>query len=85
MVETASVFLKNGYELELTIDTEAFDETISFEGNGAEQSNFLAKKALLEEELLDLDALSSLNESDLKLRLSEIKSELENFYKQIQY
>lgn len=79
--ETASVFLKNGYELELTLDTEAFDETISFEGNGAEQSNFLAKKALLEEELLDLDALSSLNESDLKLRLSEIKSELENFYK----
>ena len=79
--ETASIFLKNGYELELTIDTEAFDETISFEGNGAEQSNFLAKKGSLEEELLDLDALSSLNESDLKLRLSEIKSELENFYK----
>ena len=41
--ETASIFLKNGYELELSIDTEAFDETISFEGNGAEQSNFLAK------------------------------------------
>ena len=27
--KTASVFLKNGYELELTLDTEAFDETIS--------------------------------------------------------
>lgn len=79
--EAASIFLKNGYELKLTIDAKAFDETINFSGRGAEQSNFLAKKTLLEEELLNIDALSELDEEELKSSFIEIKSELENFYK----
>ncbi len=53
--EYSSLFLKNGFELQLKMDADEFDESISYEGNGSEDNNFLAKKALMEETLFDLD------------------------------
>ena len=47
--ERSSIYLKNGYDLNLTIDTKEFDESIKYTGKGAENNNFLAKKALIEE------------------------------------
>ncbi len=55
--ESSSIFLKNGYDINITLDTKMFDETISFSGNGSESSSFLAKYALLNEELLDQEFL----------------------------
>ncbi len=78
--EQTMVYLKNGYELKLTLNTEEFDESITYSGTGAENNNFIAKKALMEEKLLDLDALSQLNEEELEPKLTAISSELKEFY-----
>ena len=78
--ESSSVFLKNGYDLNMTLDTKMFDETIKYSGNGSEQSNFLAEKALLEEKLLDLDKLGELDIDGLDKAFDGIKTELSDFY-----
>ncbi len=77
-VEGTRIFLKNGYDITLTLDTEMFDETITYEGIGAENNNFLAQKALLEEKLFDID-VEEYNQESLDKKLSEIKSELQQF------
>lgn len=53
--EYAQVFLRNGYDLYMTLDTETFDESISFSGEGSANSNFIAQRALKQEELLEVD------------------------------
>ena len=47
-IEITAMFVKPGDKIHLTIDTELFDETIKYEGS--EESSFLAKLYLLEEE-----------------------------------
>lgn len=78
--ESTSIFLKNGFDLIVNLDTKMFDETVSYSGNGSEHSNFLAKKSLLEENLLDLDGLISLDSVVREEKLGSIKDELTNFY-----
>ncbi|WP_250437120.1 redoxin family protein [Hanstruepera flava] len=79
--ESTNVFLKNGYELNMSLDTKMFDETVKYEGLGSEQSNFLAQKSLKEEQLLDFDALSAIEDMEtLNKTLDGIKSELNAFY-----
>lgn len=78
--ESTPVFLKNGFDLNLTLDTKAFDETVSYTGEGAEHSNFLAEKALLQEKLLNMDELSKLNRASLETKMDHIKTELTQFY-----
>lgn len=58
--ESTSIFLKNDADINLTIDTEEFDESIVYSGKGSETSSYLAKKALISEstftpDLFDLD------------------------------
>jgi len=79
--ESASIFLKNGFDINLTLDTKQFDETIKFSGVGAEHSNFLAKNSLIQEKLLDLDVLGKLNMEGLESKLSEARNTLAEFYK----
>lgn len=78
--ESTSVFLKNGFDLAMTLDTKMFDETVNFAGNGAEHSNFLAEKSLLQEKLLDLDELIELDSLMREDKLVSIKNELTSFY-----
>ncbi|WP_147677601.1 TlpA family protein disulfide reductase [Algibacter pacificus] len=61
--EQARLYLKNGFDINMNLDTKAFDETIDFDGKGAEASNYLAKKALLLEEVFDIDAMFKLDET----------------------
>ncbi|APD07741.1 thioredoxin-like protein YneN [Flavobacteriaceae bacterium UJ101] len=51
-VEASTMYLKKGMDIQLTLDTNQFDETIVYEGSGADISNYLAKLALRKEELL---------------------------------
>ncbi|MGQ2982979.1 TlpA family protein disulfide reductase [Flavobacterium sp.] len=44
--EVATLYLKNGYDLSMTLDTKMFDETIAYKGKGEKENNFLAKKYL---------------------------------------
>lgn len=78
--ESTRIFLKNGFEIELTLDTNEFDETITYNGTGSEHSNFLAKNALMTEQLLDLDALSNLSMDGLQNELSSVERKLTEFY-----
>src|SRR5690606_27434878 len=78
--ESTNLFLKNGFELTVTIDTEEFDESVTYTGIGAEHSNFIAKEYLLQEKLLNLDDLIDLDFNQMEQRFSEIKNELLAYY-----
>ncbi len=76
--ESTNIFLKNGFEITMTLDTEMFDETAKYEGNGSENSNFLAEKSLLEEKLMDVN-FGDLDEQGLDKTFVGIKSEIVAF------
>lgn len=78
--ESTSIFLKNGFELDVTLDTKAFDETIKYEGLGAEHSNFLAEITLMREKLLNVEELSQLDSKALDVKFDEIKLAFNEFY-----
>ena len=78
--ESTSIFLENGYDINMTLDTKMFDETAKYTGNGSEHSNFLASKSLLEEKLLDIENFISLKEVEIGPALDKVKSDLNEFY-----
>lgn len=47
--ESSALYLRPGYVLQLSIDTKSFDESIHYNGKGANENNYLAKKFLLTE------------------------------------
>ncbi|MFP9097693.1 TlpA family protein disulfide reductase [Flavobacterium sp. RHBU_24] len=49
--EQTSLYLKNGYNLALTMDAAQFDETIAYKGQGEKENNLLARLALDMEKL----------------------------------
>jgi thiol-disulfide isomerase/thioredoxin len=76
--ESSSLYLQNGYDLKLTLDTKMFDETISYQGIGSESNNYLARKALMEETLFP-PSLFDYEEADFKSALSEITAKKNDF------
>jgi len=76
--ESSNLYLRNGYELSMTLDTKMFDETIAYSGIGAESSNYLAKKSLMEETIYP-PSLYDFEEDDFKANISKINSELTTF------
>jgi thiol-disulfide isomerase/thioredoxin len=78
--ESTSLFLKNGFVIDISLDTKMFDETVTFTGIGAEHSNFLAQNALLQEELFDLDELIALDSINREAKFQSIEKELADFY-----
>jgi thiol-disulfide isomerase/thioredoxin len=67
--EFTNIFLKNGVDIHITIDAKEFDETISFTGKGAETSNYLAKKSLIQQKSLTPDLLD-LEEEAFKTKIA---------------
>ncbi|CAM1357869.1 TlpA family protein disulfide reductase [Tenacibaculum xiamenense] len=78
--EQTMAFLKNGNEINLTLDTKEFDETVVFTGKGSDESNFLAKSSLIEEELMKSDDLFKLPKEEFNAKL---KSYEESFQKRL--
>ncbi|AOW20079.1 TlpA family protein disulfide reductase [Urechidicola croceus] len=76
--ESTSIFLKNGYDIRMTLDTKMFDETAKYSGTGSENSNFLAQNSLLQEKLLDKD-FDGLGTKELNTTFEAIKRELTEF------
>ncbi|APY12302.1 thioredoxin [Seonamhaeicola sp. S2-3] len=70
--ESTNLFLENDANINLTLDTKEFDETITYTGKGSETSNYLAKKALLQEKLLTPDLLD-LEEETFKVKVADAK------------
>ena len=73
-VEYASLFLKNGYDLKMTMDAKAFDETIKFEDKGAKENNYLAEETRTESKF-DFNALLAADEAGFKKGIEEKKSQ----------
>lgn len=61
--EYTIVYLKNGFDLKLKMDTKMFDESIVYTGKGADENNFLAKNALIEAQT-DVQSMFFLEEAD---------------------
>ncbi|MGY0392345.1 TlpA family protein disulfide reductase [Bizionia sp. KMM 8389] len=79
--ESTSVFLKNGFDLNMTIDTKKFDETVKYTGTGSEHSNFLAEKSLKEEQLINFEDLQKITDTvTLNVKFDAIKVQLQEFY-----
>jgi len=76
--ESSSIFLKNGYDINLTMDTKEFDESIKYTGEGAENNNFLAQKALKEEKIFDRD-FDRMSKEGLSKAMAEAKTEITTF------
>ena len=74
-VEGTTMFLKNGYDLTMTLDTKDFDETIVYKGNGEKENNYLAQKALSDEQFeMNLEVLLDSEESVFKAALDKKKA-----------
>ncbi|OEK08341.1 hypothetical protein A8C32_02495 [Flavivirga aquatica] len=74
-VEQAKLYLKNGYDLKVSIDTKAFDETLKFTGNGSEANNYLAKKGLLSEKIVDYAGILKMDKLSFNKRIESNKEE----------
>jgi len=73
--EYTQVYLKNGYDLKLTLDTKEFDETVKYSGKGAPNNNYLAEKSLLKERLLTATLFDS-DKENFKKGVDEIANKL---------
>lgn len=47
--EYTVVYLKNGFDLKMKMDSKMFDESIVYSGKGADENNFLAQNSMFEE------------------------------------
>lgn len=78
--EFTSLFLRNGDEIKLSLDTNQFDETIVFTGKGSDESNFMAKSSIIQEEFFEDKSLFKLPKEDfdtkIKTYVDDFKSRL---------
>ena len=74
--EYASIYLAPGYDLSMEINTEEFDESISYAGEGSAVNNYVAAKYLLNESSLQMDEFFKVNEEEAQKELDRLSSEL---------
>lgn len=74
-VEYTQLYLKNGFDLTLTMNAKEFDESIKYKGKGSEENNFLAQMAL-DDENMDFDSLLSADEEKFKAIIEKKKKEV---------
>ena len=68
--ESTSLYLKNGAIINMTLNTNEFDETVTYTGEGSTESSFLAKSSLLEEELFSDKALFDLPKKEFDTKIN---------------
>ena len=80
--EFATLFLENGYDISISLDTKEFDKTLTFSGNGSDASNYLVKKTLLQEETFNnINDLYALEKDVFINSLEDKKNEFVNLRK----
>lgn len=81
--EYAPLFLRNGDDISISLDTKEFDETLAFSGIGSKESNYMIKKLLLQEKVFEnINDLYSLSKDDFTKALDSTKTEFFNFLKE---
>lgn len=73
--EYTTLYLKNGADINMTLNTEEFDESIVFTGEGSKESAFLSKTLLDQNALFDDQELMDLPELDFKSKVSNFVDE----------
>lgn len=69
--EVARLFLKPGYDLNLSLDTEAFDKTLKFSGKGKEVNNFKASLVLMKDTAVSTFQLAKLPEDSFLIAMND--------------
>ena len=83
--EVGRIYLKSNNTISFTLDTKAFDETLVFVGDDADQSNFIIANSLLQEKHLT-DGLFDGTEAEFSAAFDNLEvaySSLKNDYKQL--
>lgn len=78
--ESSLMYLKNGDDLSMTLNTKEFDETIVYKGKGSNENNFMAQKALKDEQF-ELTAFDKDKDEFYALFEAKKKSDLEGLEK----
>lgn len=79
-VESSMMYLKNGDDLSMSMNTKEFDESIVYKGKGAEENNFMVQKALSDEQFEltafeeDSDVFDALFEAKKKADFESLES-----------
>jgi len=73
--ESTAMYWDSAFQINLIVDLEEFDESISYEGYGAEENNHLAKTYLIKEQKAGTD-LILLKEDEFLDSLNRVRSEL---------
>ncbi len=73
--EYSNVFLKNGFDLKMTVDAKNFDNSIKYKGFGSKENNFLADKLRSKNEFT-FDKLMNVSEDEFP-KLMQRKNETE--------
>jgi thiol-disulfide isomerase/thioredoxin len=76
--EYTPLYLKNGYDINLTLNTEEFDETVKYTGKGNEANNYLAKKGLLMETAIDFESLLEADSVSFKNEVENIVTQFDD-------
>ncbi len=78
--ESAGLYLFPNSDLYITLDTEQFDETLKFTGEGNEENNYAIKKYLLQEKIfINPDDLYDQPKTDFTKALDSLKTEFDLF------
>lgn len=78
--ESSSIFLNNGDDLSITLNTSEFDESITYDGVGAKANNYLAAKYIHNEQnAVDIPTLYAKEEKDFLNEVNKIKALNEEF------
>jgi len=76
--ERTSIFLEDGYQLFIKLNTKEFDESLSYTGVGGEVNNYLAQKYLLDEQMGNPKELFLMDEEMYLSKIQSFAKELNN-------
>ncbi|MEJ6792612.1 MAG: TlpA disulfide reductase family protein [Lacinutrix sp.] len=76
--QATQLFLKNGYDLNLALDTKEIKETLKFTGEGSDSNNFIVDKTKMQENLID-PSVFDLEEAEFNAKVLEIEKQMNTF------
>lgn len=78
--ERTAIYLEKGENLEVSLDAEAFDESLKYSGSLAGINNFLASKYLWEEQNLNFREIFSLKEDEFLKKAEANQNAMDSLY-----
>ncbi len=72
-----NLYLENGYDLQITVDTNQLLESLNFEGYGPDANNYIAQKKKVARNLIDYNALMAMEKADLDKKLANMVAQFE--------